>query len=181
MGGTVTRSWWRRNTAALIALAVLLPASAWAIGWREWSSMYDNGATRSRPVLPDEEGVVDLVGTFWGPARSASLDASEDPSIPAGTQVVAVKVPVDNREGSEPAGCPAPVLVEQSTGRQWSEMSLELGAYDLESPVSCDSERYDAYELFVPFIIPADAEGPFWIDISPFDGGSEFVRLPVAP
>lgn len=177
----MTRSWWRRNTAALIALAVLLPASAWAIGWREWSSMYDNGSIRSRPVMPDDDGVVTLDGTFWGPARSASLDSSEDPSIPAGTQVVGVKVPVDNRDRSEPSSCPSPVLVEQSSGRQWSEMSFELGSYDVESPVSCDSERYDTYELFVPFIIPDDAEGPFWIEISPYGAGSEFVRLPVAP
>src|SRR5690606_32232277 len=33
-------SWWRRNTLALVALVVLLPATAIAVGWQEWYQFF---------------------------------------------------------------------------------------------------------------------------------------------
>src|SRR5690606_12493519 len=100
------------------------------------------------------------------------------------TRVVAVAIPVVPH--GDAVHCTAPTLVEQSTGREWREMRSELGLpYDPAEPTSCvlpeEGEPALPYELVVPFIVPDDAEGPFWVDIEPFEAIPEFVRFSVDP
>ncbi|MBO9627587.1 MAG: hypothetical protein J7484_14600 [Microbacterium sp.] len=176
------RGWWRRNTVALVALAVLLPASVLAIGWREWSAVYDSATQRTHPVLAGDDGTVALDGATWGPVTSGIFTAADDLPVPDGAKVVAVKVRVDNDDLGDPTSCPAPVLIEQSTGRQWSEMSTALGlGYDPDYPLTCTSDPTGPYELLVPFIVPVDAEGPFWVEVAPYDTAPSFARFSIAP
>lgn len=189
MGEAVSRRRWPRNAAALVALAVLVPASAAAIGWREWVGAYDTSGQHVYAVLPaGDEDTVDLDDTTWGPVRAGVFTAADGLPVPDGAKVIAVKITVDNHDLDEPSGCGSPVLVEQSSGRQWSEMSLALDLpYDPDSPTLCSTDTSadygvsGPYEMLVPFIVPEDAEGPFWFDVAPYDTEPSFARFSIAP
>ena len=176
------RGWWRRNALALGAIAVLVPLTAVAIGWREWIAVYDAATQRTHAVDADDDGTATLDGATWGPVKSGVFTADDDLPVPDGAKVIAVKVPVDVADLDDPVSCPAPVLVEQSSGRQWSEAStaLELG-YDPDAPLTCISDPTGPYELLVPFIVPVDAEGPFWVEVAPYDTAPAFVRFSIDP
>lgn len=178
----MTRSWWRRNAVALIALAVLVPSTAAAIGWREWAATYEVSSQYVHPVLPQgDAATVEFGGATWGPVTSGVFTEADGLPIPAGAKVIAVKIPVRNDDSTSPVGCPSPVLVEQSTGTRWSEMSLALDLdYDPDAPTLCASDT-SAYEMLVPFIVPDDVDGPFWIDVAPYGEGPGFVRFSIAP
>jgi hypothetical protein len=179
----VTRSWWRRNSAALIALAVLVPATVTAIGWREWSATYEVSSQYVRPVVVAEgEDTIEFAGATWGPVTSGTFTADDGLPVPEGAEVIAVKIPVRNNDPDDLIGCPSPVLVEQSTGRQWSEMSIALDLdYDPDAPTLCSTDSAAPYEMLVPFIVPEDAVGPFWIDVMPYGEGPGFVRFSIDP
>lgn len=174
--------WWRRNGAALVALAVLVPATALAVGWREWQEVYDDPSQYTRAVQPDADGLIELGGAMLGPARSDTFTEADGFELPEGTKVVAVKIPVDNADLDNPIRCWWPTLVEQSTGREWAEMSNELGlSGDPDSQTECDPTPTGPYDIIVPFIVPDDADGPFWLDIDPDDSKGAFARFSVEP
>ena len=110
------------------------------------------------------------------------LDASTGLLVPEGAQVVAVKIPVaPDATADEPIKCDRPVLIEQSTGRQWTEMRTELGLpWSAEEPLACDSTIEGDFAIFVPFIVPEDATGPFWVDIDVREN-PRFVRFSIEP
>jgi len=169
--------WWRRNTIALGAAAVLLPATVLVVGGNEWLGYFSG-----RPVLAidaNAEGVVEHAGATWGPVKSAIAENTEGLTVPPGAQVIIAQIRVDPK--SKPVTCLAPLLVEQSTGRQWSQMRLELGLpWDSAEPTECVGTSTDSYDIFVPFIVPADAEGPYWVEIDTFTN-PEFVRFTIDP
>lgn len=173
-------SWWRRNTVALIALALLVPATAAAVGWQEWYQYFGFGARAVTPVVVPEDETTDLAGAAWGPIRGGEIDDVSGLDVPEKTRLIAVAVPVDPE--SEGVGCEAPVLVEQSTGREWSPVRAEIGLdWSADEPETCLSEQASPYELIVPFVVPADVEGPFWVDIRPYRAGGSFVRFEFEP
>lgn len=185
----MTNGWWRRNVVALAAVAVLVPASAAAIGWREWVAAYDSPGQRVNPVTPSgDHDTVDLDGATWGPVLSGVFTDADGLPVPEGAKVIAIKVTVDNHDLDDPTGCGSPVLVEQSTGREWNEMSIALGlTYDPDAPTQCSTDTSadygvsGPYEMLVPFIVPEDVEGPFWVDIAPYDSAPAFARFSIDP
>lgn len=173
-------SWWRRNTLALVALALLLPATAVAVGWQEWYQYFGFGARAVTPVVVPEGETTDLAGAAWGPVRGGEIEDVSGLDVPEHTRLIAVAVPVD--AGSEGIGCEAPMLVEQSTGREWSPVRAEVGLdWSADEPETCLSEQAGAYELIVPFVVPDDVEGPFWVDVRPYKAGGSFVRFEFEP
>lgn len=178
----MTGSWWRRNTAAVVALAVLVPATALAVGWREWHEVYDDPSQYTRDVLPDEDGTIEIDGAVLGPAKADTFTEADGFELPDGAKVVAVKITVDNADLDDPIRCWWPTLVEQSTGREWAQMSNELGlSSDPDVQTECDPSPTGPYDIIVPFIVPDDAEGPFWLDIDPDESDGAFARFPVTP
>ncbi|MGB4135581.1 MAG: hypothetical protein WA971_03390 [Microbacterium sp.] len=182
------RGWWRRNALSLVAMAVLLPATIGAISWQEFRFFHDYRPTE--PVLPDAEGIVDLAGAEWGPVKAVVIEDTTGLTVPEGSKVIAVAVPVAPHPlaaGTDPekskVRCDAPQLVEQSTGRQWSQMLRELGfPYQADEPTDCVlQEGDDPFRILVPFVVPEDVEGPFWIDVPTTRAYPEFPRLPVDP
>lgn len=174
-------NWWRRNAAALGILAVLVPATVLTIGWREWHEVYDNAGRRTFAIEVPVDGTTELAGATWGPVRSGALEDLSGLDAPAGTRVIAAAIMV-SPDGHDPVACMRPVLVEQSTGRQWNEMRIELGFdYNPDEPTACVSDATEPYEIFVPFVVPDDAEGPFWVDVAPLGVGSTFVRFAIEP
>lgn len=176
-------SWWRRNALALGALVILVPASVVVIAGNEWADYYLYRSTV--PVDPQEDGTVELANATWGPVRSAEITDTSEYTVPEGVRVIAVAVPVE--PGKDAPSCMAPQLVEQSTGRQWNEMRSALGIpYSIEESASCavateDDPVVDPYELIVAFGVPDDAEGPFWVEVSPVESLPRLARFSIDP
>lgn len=176
-------SWWRRNAIALGALVVLVPASVVIIAGHEWADYYLYRSTV--PVDTRADGTIELGNATWGPVRSVEITDTSDYTVPTGVKVIAVAVPVT--PGEEAPSCMSPQLVEQSTGRQWNEMRFELGIpYSLEESPSCavptdDDPALDPYELIVAFGVPDDAEGPFWVEVSPAESMPRLARFSIDP
>lgn len=173
-------SWWRRNRLAVIALAVLAPVTAVGVGWHEWHQYYGFGARPFVPVIVEEDGTAELAGATWGPVRGGELGDLSGFDVPAGSTVIAVGIPVD--AGAEGVSCAAPVLVDQESGREWQSARSAMGLLsDPAEPESCVSSDKGDYELIVPFVLPDDVEGPFWVDVWPQGVGGSFLRFPLDP
>lgn len=173
-------SWWRRNLVALLALVVLAPATALGIGWHEWHQFYGYDSRPFLPTVVEKGGSAELGGATWGPVRTAVVDDTAGFDVPEGTTLIAVGVPVD--AGAEGVTCSMPRLVQQETGREWESVRWEIGLLpDSEEPEYCTVDDTGAYELLVPFLVPDDVEGPFWVDVWPHSAGGSFLRFPVAP
>ena len=168
-------SWWRRNAVALIALAVLLPVTFGVIGIREWWAIYE-----ARPVWAQsvEPGGV-FGGAEWGEATFEAIPQWESDSVPEGAQSVLVTIPMQPVD--EPIECRSPVLRETSgEKRTWdyTNSAVDLpGTMQLET--RCSGSSSGRVELLVPFIIPADAEGPFFVEIVISEELPRFLRFEV--
>ncbi|MFS0894309.1 hypothetical protein [Microbacterium sp. 179-I 3D3 NHS] len=173
-------SWWRRNLVALIALALLIPATALAIGWQEWRQYFDFDARPVTPVAVDDGETAELAGASWGPVRGGEIADLAGLDVPADTRLIAVGVPVD--VGADGLSCDTPRLVEQRTGREWLPVRSEIGLLsDSAEPERCTTDQTGSYELIVPFVIPDDVEGPFWVDVWPQSAGGSFLRFSFEP
>lgn len=162
------RGWWRSNALPLGILVVLLPASAWSIGWHDRTVVNVTYLDRITPSLVDEGDTTDLSGATWGPIRSAMIPDTSGMTPPPNTQVLAVAIPV-HIDPEHPVRCDRPVLIEQSTGREWNEMSYELGlTLGSTDAIDCVFDAAEDYEMIVPFVVPEDAEGPYWVDVVPY-------------
>ncbi|WP_188434790.1 hypothetical protein [Microbacterium murale] len=177
---TSPSSWWRSNLLALVALVVLIPMTTAAVGWQEWYQYFGFGARAVTGIEVAEKDTADLVGATWGPVRGGEVEDVSGLDVPDDTRLIAVAVPVDAR--AEGIGCETPKLVEQSTGREWRPVRLEIGLLSSpDEPETCISDELGEYEMIVPFVVPDDAEGPFWVDVRPYDAGGSFLRFSFEP
>lgn len=175
------RSWWRSNAVALITLAVLLPGTAAAVLWQGWHEYYGYGSRPYSPILVAEDGEAEFIGATFGPIRSSVIEDLSGLDVPEGATLIAAAIPVD--AGSEGVSCDV-VLVQQSTGREWTTARTEIGLLpDTEEPESCTTADTGSYEVIAPFVVPDDVEGPFWVDVRSLSSESEgaFLRFPVDP
>jgi hypothetical protein len=173
----MSRGWWRRNAVALIAVAVLLPATtAIVVGYEWW------GYHQSRPEIPvtvDAGATADFAGATWGPATAEPLTPGPSDEVPAGAKLVVVQVPVDP-DGDVPV-CASPSLRELGgEGRQWNEATADVD-WDYELPTLCDSEATGPFTVSVPFLLPQDATGPFGVEFAVGDELPRYLRLVVDP
>lgn len=169
-------SWWRRNRLALIALAVLIPGTAAGIGWHEWHQYYGFEARPLQPIVVEPEDTAELVGVTWGPIRGGEIEDISGFDVPDDATVIAVGIPV--AAGAEGVSCAGPILVHQATGREWRTARSEIGLLsDSAEPEFCLASQKGDYELIVPFVVPDDVEGPFWVDVWPQDAGGSFLRF----
>lgn len=169
-------SWWRRNRLALIALAILVPGTAAGIGWHEWHQYYGFEARPFQPIVVEEEGTADLAGATWGPIRGGEIGDTSGLDVPDDATVIAVGIPV--AAGTDGVRCDGPVLVDQTTGREWRTARSEIGLLsDSAEPEFCLKSQTGDYELILPFVVPDDVEGPFWVDVWPQEAGGSFLRF----
>jgi hypothetical protein len=173
-------SWWRRNRLALVILAVLVPVTAAGVTWNEWHWYFGYGALPIIPVDVEEDDTAELAGATWGPVRGGELKDFSGLDVPDGSTVIAAAIPVD--PDAEGVGCDVPVLVEQATGREWRPARSEIGlSWSADEPGNCVPDTAAPYEMIVPFVVPDDIEGPFWVEVSPYGGGGSFLRFPLEP
>ena len=177
--------WWRRNALALVAVAVLLPATVLGTAWWEWKYAYPDSGMPLWAIEPGSSGTVDLKGATWGPAKARVITDTSGFDMPENATLIAVTVKV-TPHGDKGPHCWAPELVQQSTGRVWLSVRGELGLlWSSDEPEDCvptlAGEKAEPYKLVLPYVVPDDAEGPFWVDIDPGQAGSRFVRFSVDP
>lgn len=172
--------WWRRNAAALVAVAVLAPLSFAAIAWEGWQDYHLHRSTIPIDVAPD--ATVEVLETTWGPIRASEIHDLAGLDVPSGSIVIVAAIPVAPHDA--PPGCTAPTLVQQRTGIRWGQARSELGVgYSADEPTACvtiDDAEYP-YQLIAPFVVPADAEGPFWVEVAPIGAEPSVIRFPVDP
>lgn len=181
MGEPVTgdqslRLWWRRNGLPLLAIAALAPLTWFTITAQERADSASGFG--EYPVVAEAGSAVDLGGIRVGPA-TAELTTAE--AAPAGTHVVRVTLPV--RTGGKDLACSAPVLREiDGLQREWKESSYDLG-YDLygdaERIVVCPFETVAEFTMTLLYLVPDDADGPFFVDMSWVDVWPDFARIGV--
>ncbi len=175
--------WWRRNRSGLISLAVLVPVSIASIGGLSW---WDDFSSRANvPVTAAEGQPVTLGGSEYGPAKAIVLTSADEKglAVPPDARVIAVQVYVRPQGKAKPK-CFSPVLVEQRTGRRWSETGSDLGVpYDPDSSTSCATatDHTGSVRMLTFYVVPADSAGPFWVDVDVIGAHPAFVRLPVDP
>ena len=179
------RGWWRRNAVALVALAVLVPATFGGAAWWEWKYAYPDSGKPLYAVEPGKSGTVELEGATWGPVKAKVVTDTTGLDMPDDAQLVLVGVDVTPHEKKAPT-CWTPTLIEQSTGRIWQSSRLELGLlWNADEPDSCvptlEGETADPYQLILPFVVPDDADGPYWVVIEPLYAESRFARFTVDP
>lgn len=85
--------------------------------------------------------------------------------------------------GSEPIACPTPQLREAGGAqRQWDKASYDLDRdFDSERKTFCNSEPRARYLLTLDYLVPADATGPFTIDLESGDELPRYLRLVIEP
>jgi len=182
---TQRRGWWRTNAVALCALAVLLPAAVGGTAWWQWKYAYPDSGRPLWAVVPDDSGQVELEGALWGPVRATVISDTSGLTVPENTTLIGVTVQVTPLHDEGPS-CLAPQLIEQSTGRSWQSVRSNLGLMSSqEEPEKCvptlEGETAQPYQLVLPFVVPQDAQGPFWLDIEPLFAESRFVRFSIDP
>ncbi len=174
--GPAVNAWWRRNGIALLVLAVLVPVGGIGISQHERTALAGSG---SDAVTAGPSGSVDVAGITVGPA-TAEFERMD--SAPRGTRVVTVHLPVDTH--GDDMSCLSPVLREtDGLQRTWRESALELGldSFDAARPTSCPADAGRWFTLVTSYLVPADATGPFHVDLTWADALPEFARLRVEP
>ena len=170
-------SWGRRNAVALGALAVVLPATFAVVGGYEGWSM-----NQSRPVFPTVvpmNQTTSFADAEWGPAEATLSTPPVGEELPADARIVTVEVPVTPQDG--PVACAIPDLREiGGAERQW-EFSSEQTPYDGITVTICPSEGAAPFTLKVAYVVPADATGPFGVDVAVSEALPGFLRLVVEP
>ncbi|KJL36465.1 hypothetical protein [Microbacterium azadirachtae] len=179
------RGWWRSNALALGLVTVLLPATVLGIGWWQWKYAYPDSGQPIWAVEPGASGTVDLQEATWGPVRAKEVSDTKGLDMPRNAKLILVGVKVTPTADKGP-GCWAPKLVEKSTGRVWLSARTELGLlWDDEEPEDCvptlEGEKAEPYELVLPYVVPDDVRGPFWVEVEPLFAESRFVRFSVDP
>ncbi|MFC0673055.1 hypothetical protein [Brachybacterium hainanense] len=159
----MARPWWRANLLPALALVVLLPLTAGTITINEWRQSPEV-MNRAEEVTVDPEAATEVLGGRIGPVRAAPIEDLTGMDVPPGTRLLAARVEIDG--GSAGILCGEPSLVEQSSGRLWMPSREEIGLTPSpQEPTSCTGAPGPMDALILPYLVPTDVEGPFWIEI----------------
>lgn len=166
--------WWRANAIALSALVLLVPATVLTMSWNEWGGTWP-GSTQAIIVNPG--GSAQYAGATVGPATA---EFTELPLAPHDARVLAVTVRID--PGNPAIRCPQPRLREiDGAQRQWNSRD-DLGRdWDADRRAFCDPDATAPYDLEIDYLVPADASGPFAVELTSVEAVPEFVSAVVAP
>jgi len=162
------KRWLKRNSIALVAVAVLTPATIAVTFSTEWSSFLTGRATQ--PIEVAEGRVADFDGTEWRVVHTKRIPASSrdgvDAGLPAGSDLVLVTVEVNpgnlNAE-DESSFCGVRLGEYEGSSdtavRSWGDASF--AAIDYRNPdgveSGCTPDIVEPYTFIATFVIAEDA------------------------
>lgn len=161
-------SWWRRQRLPLIALAA---AALAVVGVHVWLDVLP-ASTRSSQTITVADPEADIAG------QTIRLDSAmwSEFDAPDGSRTLSIRV--DARTGTGATTCGTFSLTEVDGGRTWENARTLLDVPTDAGERAC-LEESGPYGILAVFLLPADAEGPFWFDIPGDDG--EIARFSVEP
>lgn len=159
-------SWWRSQRLALMALAV---AAIAATGAYVWLDLVPSLRQPERVVNADASA--DVVGQILslGSARWNAYEA------PEGYRTLSIRL--GGSGGLDSELCTITTLTDRPSGRTWLPSRDGLDVPYGEGEHSCISSA-ESYRILLVFLLPADAEGPFDLDIGT---RSDLARFDISP
>lgn len=149
--------WWRRQRIPLLALA---GAIALVIGVNVWLEVLPH--IKEPKATPVADGAVSLGGNTLELGRVTP----DEFAAPAGTRPLSIRLYASSEADAEYCGT---FTLREATGeRVWRPAGREVDVERGDAESSC-REGMDAYDILTVFLLPADADGPFWLDV-PVDG-----------
>ncbi|MGO1849588.1 hypothetical protein [Microbacterium sp.] len=161
-------SWWRRQRVPLIAL---LAAAIAAAGVHVWLDVLPSSEA-DRPVIVEVERRGEIAG------QTIAVDSVRWDEFDAPVDSRTVSVLLDATGGKEATMCGAFTLSEVDGPRVWLDARADLDVPSDAGERSCLEESL-SYDIFVVFLVPDDAVGPFHLDIPDLD--SRIARFTVEP
>lgn len=156
-------TWWRQQRVALVALAV---AAVTAVGVYIWLDVI--------PVTDDPPPTPTVVeGSVSTGGNTLEFVSATSDEFPAPDAAWPLSIRLRASSDAEATMCGSFTLSEVDGDRVWrpagSEVDVEYG----DEERSC-SEGMDAYGILTVFLLPDDADRPFWFDVTVDD---EVVRF----
>jgi hypothetical protein len=149
-------NWWRRQRAALIALAVAAVAT---VGVHVWLDVLPAMQTQTMTMTHVADGEsVEIAGQRMS-LQSARYDEFEAPE-----DMRTISVRLHAGGGDESTWCQAFTLTEAQGGRVWLDARSELDVPYDAGESSCREESF-SYDILAVFLVPEDAVGPFYFDV----------------
>lgn len=159
---------WRRQRVPLIALAA---TALTVVGVHVWLDVIP-ASTRGAQTITVADPEADIAG------QTITLDSVlwSEFDAPEGSRTLSIRL--DARAGAEATTCGTFALTEVDGVRVWENARAVLDVPSDAGERAC-LEESPPYGILAVFLLPADADGPFWLDI-PGDGG-EVARFSVEP
>jgi hypothetical protein len=157
---------WSGRRASLLALLVAVLA---VVSVHVWFDVVPTIESDDAIVVTADEAV-DVAGQRFA-LRSMRADEF---GAPDGAHSVSIRL--HSTGGAEAIGCRSLLLTAQDDGRVWTPATSELDIPSDAGESRCQAES-PPYDLLAVFVVPDDASGPFWFDVTDEDG--RVVRFPV--
>ncbi|MGO2520499.1 MAG: hypothetical protein ACTH8F_10280 [Microbacterium sp.] len=160
--------WLRTQRVPLIALLVTAVAAA---GVHVWLDVLSSSEAVSPAIVE-----VERQGEIAGQTIAVDSTRWDEFDAPAGSRTVSVLL--DATGGKDATTCGAFTLAEVDGTRVWLDARAELDVPSDAGERSCLEESL-SYDIFVVFLVPDDAVGPFHLDIP--DRDNRVARFSVEP
>ncbi len=160
-------TWWRRQRSALLALVL---AAVACIGVHVWLDVLPTVNDDPVAVVPAGQSAdiagqqLSLISTRW-----------DEYEAPDGVRTLSVLMKASG--GADASTCGSMTLTETSTDRVWLDGRSLLDVPRESGEPTCTSES-GSYDVLAVFALPADAAGPFELDVP---GDNRTVRFELAP
>jgi len=182
------KRWLKRNAVALVAVAVLTPATIAVTFSTEWSSYLTTRATQ--PIEVAEGRTAEFDGTEWRVTRtervSSDSRAGVDAGLPAGSDLVMVTVEVNPGNVTtedESSFCTVRLGEYEGSGdtatRSWGDATF--AAIDYRNPAGvesgCSPDIIEPYVFTSTFVIAHDANDNLGVQLEIPDRLPQYLLL----
>lgn len=152
-------NWWRRQRVPLVALVATVIAAA---GVHFWLDVLPSPEADTQTIIE-----VERRGEIAGQTISVDAVRWDEFDAPSGSRTISVLL--DATGGKAATTCGAFSLSEVEGPRVWLDARADVDAPSDAGERGCLEESL-SYEIFVVFLVPDDAVGPFQLDIPDRDG-----------
>lgn len=161
----MNRTWWQRNRAGfpIIVVALIGLGAFWY--FLTWQPVQQGAYNQPERIAAGEVG--EMSGSEVSNIRSAwgSPQESEELDVPDGARLLGVAVDIE-RTGADHMDCSFRLSEAGGQRRLWMPAVARLTWTFYDTPSDCTTAAEDKkYTALVPFLLPADAKGPFLLEV----------------